>query len=258
MSNIQVQVLARVFDILDVLKWGPTTPMQLNQMLDIPYSTVVRLLSDLEKRGYVDRAENKQYSLGPTVVELAAHYLNQGLPQVAQPVLQWLANETNETVALSIRTGHEAVTIATIESNDAVKLSVALGWRRPLYAGASQKILLAYTSKELVEEVIDAWRQSSKGCTDGDIAKLREDLETVRSAGYAVSFGEVDGHAYSVAAPVWHRSGEVIAAVAAGGPISRVQGAEVARLRELVMEAAQRISVRLGAPGDGRVRHLGM
>jgi DNA-binding IclR family transcriptional regulator len=74
-------------------------------------------------------------------------------------------------------------------------------------------------------------------------------LQTIRSRGYAVSFGERHTGAAGIGAPVFDGDGKLVAAVGLTGPSSRIDDDCVRRCSPLVVNAAQRISFSLGYRG---------
>jgi DNA-binding IclR family transcriptional regulator len=69
----------------------------------------------------------------------------------------------------------------------------------------------------------------------------------VRARGYASARGEIEVGLKGVAAPIRDASGVVVAAVSVGGPAYRVTPERLETFSALVVEAAARISVRLGS-----------
>ena len=97
-------------------------------------------------------------------------------------------------------------------------MSVKVGAAYPLHAGASSKALLAFLP---ADEIDDYLRRSeldaltTETITDGTI--LRRELDQIRQQGFAVSLGERQAGAGSVAAPVLNDRGEVVMVVGPSG-----------------------------------------
>ena len=72
--------------------------------LDIPLSACHRLLGDLQRRGYVRQARKQgDYVLTTKVVSMGLGYLsNAGIVDIAEPLLERLAQKSGELVRLSI------------------------------------------------------------------------------------------------------------------------------------------------------------
>lgn len=82
--------------------------------LDIPLSACHRLLAELQRRGYVRQARKQgDYVLTTKVVSLGLGYLsNAGIVDIAEPLLERLAQKSGELVRLSIVDGDRLTWIA--------------------------------------------------------------------------------------------------------------------------------------------------
>ena len=74
-------------------------------------------------------------------------------------------------------------------------------------------------------------------------------MDKIRRQGYAVSYGEWILDASGVAAPIFDRNGEVLAALTISGPTQRFQGDVLPDYIEKVKRVARVISVGMGYRG---------
>ena len=81
------------------------------------------------------------------------------------------------------------------------------------------------------------------------VPKLMKEFERVRQLGYAVDDEENSLGARCVGAPIFNSQGMVEASVASTGTINAVPRDAVARLAEMVKDAARRISHQIGYRG---------
>jgi len=185
-----------------------------------------------------------KYYLGPRALELGmAGFGTPDLRTLAEPVMRELMEETQETVTLSYLVNTERVYAAQVESRQPVRMTITVGMRVPLYAGASGRaILAAMSEKELDEYLAKVELRPLTGTTLFDPSSLRNALEEVRDAGYAVSFGERDPWAAAAAAAIVTSSGRPIGSLSVCGPLARFQGPLVKLCGEAVRDAAQKIS----------------
>lgn len=222
---------------------------ELANLMGLPKTIVYRLIATLEDAGFLTQnPDNKKYRLGLKVFELGVVAASQmELRQVARPIMEQLADDTGETVNLTVldpkhRTG---ICIETVESTQHIKLTTRIGNVGPLYRGASRKILLAYLDDEergryLTPDVV------GKPLSENDLRTLDESLAQIRRQGYALSVGEVDEDAFAISAPVYNASGEVVAGLTVSGPVFRTDQSRLDRLTKQVCEAARELSRRLG------------
>jgi DNA-binding IclR family transcriptional regulator len=80
-----------------------------------------------------------------------------------------------------------------------------------------------------------------------DPERLRRQLAEIRERGYAVSFGERQEGAGSVAAPVFDREGAVAAVMSVCGPEERFRAA-VGQVSALLLMETSALSRQLGYP----------
>jgi DNA-binding IclR family transcriptional regulator len=206
-----------------------------------------RLVKTLESRGFLQRVGD-HYRVGIRLLalgKLAAQPI-EVLRAAARPEMESLAKETGETVYVLVPDGNEAVCVATIESAHYLRISVAVGLRRPLHAGAGQKMLLAGFDDQRLAQVLRRAGTAFTASTITDRAQLKTELEEIRERGYSLSLGEVDPDAGAVAAPIFDYSGEMIASIVVGGAMSRAVNNLERDWTPRAVGAAERISAHLG------------
>lgn len=207
--------------------------------------TTQRLLSVLERYGYVEKWQNRYY-LGPAVLPLAHSYLLENeLSRAALPVLQELAMASEETASVFVRLGRQRVVVQRVEGSHPLRYVLPVGKRLPLHLGVG-KVLAAALPPEAREAFLEGLGPvllaDGKQLTKAD---LIEEFSLVRSQGYAISRNERELGMSSVAAPVFNAFGDVVAAVSVAGSTERLD-TKMDRLIVEVRRAAAAISERLG------------
>lgn len=251
-----VQALVRAFAIIDTFATAPTPSLSVTevaQRLHLHKSTAHRLLTTLERIGYVTQDEATQrYRLGLKVLDLAASVAAKvDVRARAVPVMERLVRAAQETVHLGVLIDDEVVCVESIASPRPVSLMRMVGKRGPVHVSSMGKVLLAYQSDEVIARVL-----ATKGLprlTERTITEplvFREHLRAVRERGWAANTGEEEPGIGCVAAPVWNHQGEVIAALSIAAPETRLAGANVERLAELAVAGAREISEALGYHSD--------
>ncbi|MCA1025822.1 IclR family transcriptional regulator [Cytobacillus kochii] len=210
--------LVRGLEILKLFNGGrPTMSLaeiakELNVSRTVPY----RLLYTLQTLGYLHQDEHtKRYSLTPKVLELGFAYLNSlNLPEIIQPYLDTLRDTTGASCHLSILDDYEVVYIGSAPVRGVSAINVNIGLRLPAHATANGKLLLAMQPEgKLRETVYGSNLKPYTEKTQTDLPGFFEELETIRKNGYAISLGEFHQGIQSVAAPIYDRSGKVVAAI---------------------------------------------
>ena len=214
---------------------------------DLTRNKAFRLIKTLESRGFLQRVGD-HYRVGTRLLTLGEQAAKpiEALQVAAQRELESLKAETNETVYMLAPIGNEAICVARIESSHYLRISMDVGIKRPLYAGAGQKMLLAGQDEQRLAQVL---RHNGPVFTENTItdeAELRTQLEEIKRRGYSVSLGEVDSDAGAIAAPVYDYSGQMVASLVIGGAMSRVADKLEANWSHLVVAAAARVSATLG------------
>ncbi len=220
--------------------------------LGLSKAVVHRILQSLEARAFVrfDRA-SRRYVLGSAVSALGAQALRQtDLRAAAMPVLRRLQQETGETTTISALVGSHRVYLDQVVSLAEIKMTVELGRAWPLHAGSSSRAILAFAPAELREQVLSGALPGLTPNTITDRATLEADLERVRARRVAVSGGERQPGAGSIAAPVFGPEDTVIGALSVCGPIDRFTEEVTPQMIERVISAAADVSDALGAPRD--------
>jgi len=207
-------------------------------------ASVHRLMKALARHHFVEQDPvTRRYELGLLAVELAGAKLRQmPLAEVAQPHLARLSQDTGETVQMSVLHDLRVLYIAIVESPQPIRVAAGVGAFGPLHCTAAGKVLLAFQPKSVREDVLKRSLRRYTPNTLTDAAKLRRELDQVARDGRAIDDGGFVEHLRVAAAPIRGRSGEVIAAVAVGGPSIRVTRRQLSKFASLVVATAAAIS----------------
>jgi IclR family transcriptional regulator, acetate operon repressor len=221
---------------------------EIARRLALPKSVVHRSLAALLATGLVTRDPgSRRYGLGPRASDVGLAALgNTDTRGVALPFLEDLGARTRETVALSLLVGRERFFAAQAESPQAVRMTVPIGRRWPLYAGASGRAILAeFSSLRLAAYFASTVMVKLTSATLVDREALERLLAETRVAGWNYSSGEADRWAASVSAPIFFGR-EVIGSVSLCGPRERVTREKARALGGMVRATANNISAHLG------------
>lgn len=207
-----------------------------------------RLLYTLEQRGFIRReGEPPTYYLGNKALYLGVSAQDQStFVATARKHLRELGRVCNENVQVRVRDGLETLCIVRWDSLQPDRVHRDVGNRRPLHAGASGKVLLAYAPDETREALLSSQLEKLTEHTLVQRSRLMHELARVRAQGYAVSLGETSEGAAAVAAPLRDADNNVVAAISVAGPASRFEGERLSGLIELVVLHAAALSNELG------------
>lgn len=212
-------------------------------------SSVSRLVATLEAERLVERnPATDRVGLAPGLISIAAPLMNQmGISHATRQRMAQLAEESAETVNLSVWDGRQGISIDQTLGPSAITHFAAPGQHNPAHCTATGKVLLAFAS-EADQRVLLASRLprfTDRTITDPDA--LRAALERIRATGTAVNRGEFSEDAGAVAAIVRTVNGQPSLALAITVPLYRFNKARERKLLELVRDAARDLSGHIGS-----------
>lgn len=244
----RVRVLAKVRDILDAftLERPELELREIRKATGMPTTTCLRLLRNLVNDGVLSQDGRGYYRIGLAVQRWAA-VARQGLGivEIASPSVQRLRDVTGETAGLFVRHEMFRVCIALAETRRALGRRLYVGHIVPVHAGSPGKVLLAFDDRaraEIRSHRLEALTARTLVSHD----ELEEELDRVRSQGYATSLGEWDLEVSGVAAPIFGADARIAAAVAISAPAQRLGSGVLTAAVAAVRDAARDITLRLG------------
>lgn len=246
-----VKSLVKALKIIEVLadEEPPYTLTQLSRRLRMHVSTVHRLLVNLVRQGFVEEdAISGGYQLSYRVLRMGLRVLERmDFRRVALPVLHELNQRTQETVHMSILENGHAISIEKLVSPQPVGLDARIGGLTPLHCSGVGKTLLAFNGDELLGRIVQSpglARLTANTITG--LPQLRKELDRIREQGFAVDQEEAVEGLRCIAGPIFNHKGEIVAAFSVAGPATRMTSGRIPEISQLVREASQQISYRLG------------
>lgn len=246
-SKHTIPVIDRMMDLLAALeqRGAGLTISELTAVLKQPRTSVYRILNSLQRHEMVWRDDSGAYHLGVRLLTLASHVASRAsdvdLVAVAQPFLDQLAAELGEGVKLSVIDNEGILVLAAAQGRREYALTVAPGQRMPIHAGAASKLLLAYLQPEELARWLNRPLSALTAKTVTDPKRLRSELARIRRLGWAQDKGENAPSIQAYAAPVFTKSGKMVAALS----VPFLTGTETKRMeliRMAAMDMADKIS----------------
>jgi IclR family KDG regulon transcriptional repressor len=237
-SKLTVRAVERALDIL--ICFANESDLGLTELANrvgLHKSTVHRLLASLEGKGFIIRdPASEKYKLGYRVWELSANLMqSDDMSIMLLPEMERLRDAVGETISLYVRDGHERIRIQAVQSRLAVRRVAPVGARLPLIVGASSKILVAYAERSHQNQLLD-----EIGWPEGvDRQAFEKQLAYIREVGYATSIEEREPGAAAVAAPIYNRAGQLVAALSVSGPASRLTMDKMREHAHLIQQSAK-------------------
>lgn len=247
-ADYTVKPVAKALQVLICLEKGQMTLTEISRLVDLPKTSVFRYLYTLQQSGLVTLdLHTERYALGYRLFELARAIDSQtSVRELAQPIMQQLRDQFNETVNLGVIEQNEVVYMEIVESRHALRMEVRPGSHDRIHSTALGKAIMAHLPEKqwayLLPEKLEAI--TPRTITSKD--RFYEHLNMIRETGYSVDDGENEVDAYCIAAPIFNGLGVPTAAISISAPNTRLSDATKRDIIEGVMQAAQRISKQLG------------
>lgn len=219
---------------------------ELSKLLDMPKSSVQRVLTTFQEAGWLRQAgsEITRWEISPRVIGVRPNALKGGaLQRVARQPMQDLCNLVNETVHLSIPDGTNVmVLVDEIECKQFVRTAYAIGDLSPFHATANGLALLAFMTEPQIDTILARDLQKYGDKTINDPVLIREELVRIRERGYSTNFGQYRHAVYAIGAPIFDSSGIAVASMCISMPEQRFTESRVEEWARAVMDAAAQIS----------------
>lgn len=247
-----IQSVDRAARILEALASGPRRlgVTEIAERLGLARPTVHGLLQTLRAHGFVEQdSESDKYQLGPGLLHLGASYLDiSDLRARAVIFAETLAQRVNASVRVGVLHGTSVLVVHHVFQPDAAFQVLEVGAELPIHATALGKVLLAFGTPELLEDVT-AEPLAKLTRRTLSASALKRELPAIRRAGLAEERDEAVLGESSLAAPVFDRSGDAIGAIGVVGETKRLTSGKVSRSYPgEVADAAAGLSRELGAP----------
>ena len=240
--------LQKGLEILETLARAPS-PMPMSDIsvaLGRSKNEIFRMLQVLEEHGYIARngdgyrLTNRLFALGMQQPPM------RDLLSAALPEMHGLAEATGQSCHLAVVSGGEMVVVARVEAPGQLGFAVRVGYRRPLPASASGRVLLAFQGAERT----DAMLQQVDPAALADAPGLAAELDRIRSAGHVEIDSRILAGVTDLSVPILTR-GEAEAALTI--PHVNIAGA-TASVADVVVQLhrhAERIAEALQPSSDG-------
>lgn len=240
----QSQTVHNALDILETLGKAENylSVEEISQQLDIPVSTVYRLLQTLEMSGFIERYGRKKIGLGYNFLSLARNFydkIDKELSVIAQPYMEEVKEVSEETCILSIRSNLSSQCIKSVSSDYIIRFVAEHDRLLQLNIGASSRAILAFESEKLIKLVKETLK------TDEEKKHLDESLQMIRNVGYSISSNEYDKSSVGIAVPVFNAHGKIYASLAIVGPDSRVTKDKWKKIISILQISSKHISEKL-------------
>jgi IclR family transcriptional regulator, acetate operon repressor len=250
-SAVQVQSLTRGLSLLEALARaeGGLTLTDVAQRVQLAPSTAHRLLSTLEKMGYVYQSgELGRWYVGLQAFTVGTGFLaNRDFVAQSHPYMRRLMEQVGETANLAILDGTEAVFIDQVQCRETMRTIVKLGSRVPLHASGVGKAIFAALPDEQIDAILKV--RGLPRITENTITvpeTMWASVRVIRQRGWSFDDEEHLPGTRCVAATIYDEHGEALGAISLAGPSSRLPDERIKQLGPIVAHIAEEITRHLG------------
>ena len=258
-SSRQILSLTRALTLLELVarSHDGLALTELARTAGLPSSTVHRLLTTLEQRGYVRQdAAGSIWQIGVQAFVVGSAFLRtRDVLTMAQPYMRRLMEESGETVNLYVVDEGEVVCIGQVECRQMMRAIARPGIRIKMHCSAAGKAMLAWLPEPEMRRILE--RHGLPRVTERTLVSteaLSANLEQGRAQGHAVDDEEHAAGLRCVAAPIFDEQRRPLASLSVSGPSARLTDQRLKQLGSMVAAAAHAVTAKFGGH-EAAARH---
>lgn len=249
-----IPIIDRMSVILDIMLNSPNgaSASELFHRENIPKTTLYRLLTSMVQNEFLSyNSDTGMYTIGSkfTMTYVSMDEQTNRLKETSIPHLNQLVGQVQETVKLSVLSGWSAYVIASVESQQPIRIKIDTGATFPLHAGATGKIFMCDFSRATLQKYYAIHANRYTSTTIMSIEEMEAELDTVRTCGYALDNGEYLPEILAIAVPVKNQAGTTIAALSIPYPSLHRDRINIEQAAKLLNQTASAISLSCSPEG---------
>jgi len=209
---------------------------QIAKKAGLPNTTTHRILSVLVSEDFLDYDPfSKCYYIGIELHSLGTKAKRFAMKEKYRLCLENIAHKTHDSVYLVLRSGFDALCIDSIEGESSIRImTYNVGSRRPLGIGAGSLALLAFSSDNDIEAVLNANRLRYKRHGDITVNKVKTMIKNTRKFGFVFNEGTYMKGINGVGVPLYDNKGEITAAISVASISERINFARAKKITKLI------------------------
>ncbi len=228
-------------------------PMKLFEMsneLGINQSTLLRFLLTLENSGYVaQESDTSRYFLTMKLCKIANMISGTvRISDIVLPYLRKIAETLNQSVSYAVEKEGVIVYVETVRGPQEILSSTRrVGSISPMYCTDIGKLILSDKNEIEIDEVLS--RHGMTAYTENTLTtrqQLIQELNVIKSQGYAIDNEECERGAKSVAVPVRDYTGRIVAGISVTGFVFNITTDFIIENIDYLIREANEISLKLG------------
>lgn len=246
-----VKSVARAIKIINYVVKSPKSPgfTMIQEALDIPKSSLSYLLQELVQQEYLQfDSDMKVYYPGLQLIRIGASCINNSnLSDELWRGAKQLSEELGETTHAVVLEDRFVIFVAKCRGTTEVSAISNIGFRLAAHSTAGGKMLLStLTAEELNRRFEGVELEKYTEFTNTNYEELKTELHEIRQNGYATDNQANVPGGFCIAAPIYDKTGKIIAAISASVLVTKITDEYLQFLIRKVKAAAKNISTRLG------------
>ena len=249
-DRIKIKSIYKAMRVLECFNEKQQLSIEISEKLGMYKSNVYDILSTLSAMNYVTKNEDSsKYSLGPSLARLGrAAAASNNLQNIAASIINRLVEQTEETVYLTIPLGYQSFYLNAAYCSRATAgedIGMMVNTSEPMHLTSSGKAMLANMPDSFVNDYLSLPLCHGTEYSIVDPAQLREELELIRSKGYAIDEQENTLGLRRVGVAIMRDAREVVGGLSLSGSISHLTKDKIEPYAKLLKAAAAQISANL-------------
>lgn len=241
---------------------GDMTIKSLAEHLDLPASTVHRLLALLMKEQIVERGDAPHsYRAGVEFFRIGSLVVaSRSVRDVAHPFLERVGEATGEVCLLMryMPAQHRVMLEDSVDSPHPLRYSIELYEPLSVLWGATGRSVLAFLPEEEVAAIhAETGASPASGQEPPSLEDLLGELREIRRKGYALTFGQKIAGAVGFGVPVFERGGKVFGSLCVTIPQMRYDPSQERDIASVLQRESAGLSAALGHRSGSEQRQGG-
>lgn len=228
-------------------------PMKLFEMsneLGINQSTLLRFLLTLENNGYVaQEMDTSRYFLTMKLCKVANMISGTvRISDIVLPHIRKISETLNQSVSCAIEKDGVIVYVETVRGPQEILSSTRrIGSISPMHCTDIGKLILSDKKEKEIDEIL--LKSGMTAYTENTLTtkqQLFQELNIIRSQGYAIDNEECEMGAKSVAVPIRDYTGRIIAGISVTGFVFNITTDFIIENIDYLISEANEVSLKLG------------
>lgn len=236
--------IGRAIEVLDSFDGVlPLSLKEISRRVDLPESTLFRVLLTLEKHGYLGQHVDGTYRLGRKLLFGWLVDLADKARELARPVMEQLANQFNETVSMAYLYDDRIHVLESMESFHEIRISNRPGRVLPPHCSAMGKAITAFQERALTDRILEVYgltRRTEKTIVDRQ--QLFHQFEEIRSTAVAYDREESVLGGLCIATAICPADKQVMSAISISTPLVRMNAQRAEEIRAALLNSAHSIA----------------